>query len=142
MKVLILKALYGLKASGNSWFIHLSDTLRQLGFTQSQLDLALWYRLRKDQSGYDYFSHHVDDFLVTGKNPDTWVDQLKRAYTISGGEPPKHHLGMDISSYDCNNKKFWRIACGTYIIEALKNVCDALGIKDPNELGKRCTHFP
>jgi hypothetical protein len=33
-----------------------------MGFTQSKLDSAIWYRLREDESQYDYFSHHVYDF--------------------------------------------------------------------------------
>ena len=26
----------------------------------------MWYKKRTDKPGYDYFSHHVDDFLITG----------------------------------------------------------------------------
>ena len=63
----VQKALYGLKSSGNAFYMHLCDTLKKLGFKQSLLDPALWYRLRNEKKAYDYFSHHVDDFLVSGQ---------------------------------------------------------------------------
>ena len=62
----IIKALYELKTSANVWYFHLCDTLREMEFTQSKLGSAIWYRLREDESQYDYFSHHVDDFLLSG----------------------------------------------------------------------------
>ena len=45
---------------------HLCDKLRSLVFKQSKMDYAMWYKKRTDKPGYDYFSHHVDDFLITG----------------------------------------------------------------------------
>ena len=87
--------MYGLKASGNAFFHHLSDSLRQLGFRQSKLDLALWYREREDGTGYDYFSHHVDYFLVSGKIPQHWINMLEKTYSIPTQGEVKHHLGFD-----------------------------------------------
>ena len=46
-------------------FKNLCDKLRSLVF-KSKIDYAMWYKKRTDRSGYDYFSHHVDDFLITG----------------------------------------------------------------------------
>ena len=45
----VQKELYGLKSSGNAFYMHLCDTLKKLGFKQSLLDPALWYRLRYDK---------------------------------------------------------------------------------------------
>ncbi|MGH7954991.1 MAG: reverse transcriptase domain-containing protein [Gloeomargaritales cyanobacterium] len=36
--IILIKALYGLKTSGNRWHAHLSDTLRKLGFRPSKID--------------------------------------------------------------------------------------------------------
>ena len=38
----VQKALYGLKYSGNAFYMHLCDTLKTLGFKQSLLEPALW----------------------------------------------------------------------------------------------------
>ena len=77
MNAEVVKALYGLKTSGNAFYMHLCDAMKKLGFSQSKLDPALWFRLRKDQKGYDYFSHHEDDFLVSGRNQSNVIKTLK-----------------------------------------------------------------
>ena len=41
LKVVVMKALYGLKTSGNAFFMHLCDSMRKLGFKQSRLDPAM-----------------------------------------------------------------------------------------------------
>ena len=66
--VRVIKALYGLKTSANAWFLHLCDSLSELGFKLSKIDSALWYKKQDNGTGYDYFSHHVDDFSITGEN--------------------------------------------------------------------------
>ena len=75
----------------------LKDTLDKLEIKQILLDPALWYRLREDKKGYDYFSHHVDDFLISGKTPLKWIKELEESYTITGKTEPKIHLGMDFN---------------------------------------------
>ena len=98
--VQVVKALYGLKTSANAWFLHLSESLSNLGFKQSKIDSALWYKPRADGSGYDYFTHHVDDFLITGIIVKKFIKDLKKSYTITGNEShPFIHLGMDIKQF-------------------------------------------
>ena len=64
--------------------MHLCDTLKNLRFKQSLLDPVLWYRLRDDKKAYDYFSHYIDDFRVSGSQPTEWIKQLEQLYTITG----------------------------------------------------------
>ena len=78
LKTVVKKDIYGLKPSGNTFDMHLCETMTNMGLKQSKLDPAIWYRLRNDKKGYDYFSHHVDDFLVSGKNPKLWIEQLEK----------------------------------------------------------------
>ena len=112
--------------------MHLCDTLKKLGFKQSLSDPALWYRLRNDKKAYDYFCHHVDDFLVSGQQPEKWIEQLKKPYTITGKTEPKIHLGMDFKR---ENDHTWSIGSHSYITDAVKLVSDIL--KKP--LGKKKT---
>ena len=60
------------------------------------MDYAIWFRKRGDKSGYDYFSHHVDDFLITAKNATAILKEIKESYTITGGIMPDHHLVMEM----------------------------------------------
>ena len=72
----------------------------QFGIQKSKIDSALWYKPRADGSGYDYFTHHVDDFLITGNNVRKYIKDLKKSYTITGNEShPSIHLGMDIKQF-------------------------------------------
>ena len=99
-KVQVEKALYGLCASGNAFYKHLCDTLRSIGFKQSKMDYAMWYKKRKNKPGYDYLSHHVNDFLVTGFDTKNVLENLKKTYTITGGKMPEQHLGMILKRSD------------------------------------------
>jgi hypothetical protein len=55
-KVIIVKALYGLKSSGLVGHRHLADILRGLGFTPSRFDPVVWYRLSVEHDLYEYMS--------------------------------------------------------------------------------------
>ena len=64
-KVLALKkAIYGLCQASFRWWLKLCDTLRELGFRQSELDPCVFYR---DSL---ILGFHVDDFLITGKKDE------------------------------------------------------------------------
>ena len=122
----IIKALYGLKTSANVWYFHLCDSLREMGFKQCKLDSAIWYRLREDESQYDYFSHHVDDFLLSGDtNIKKWIDTLELSYTITGKGEPKYHLGHDI---DKIHKHCYKLGSRTYVKNALDKVKRILNV--------------
>jgi hypothetical protein len=48
-KVVLKKALYGLKTSVHAWLHHFSGTLRNMGFKQYKLDCGILYRLRDNK---------------------------------------------------------------------------------------------
>jgi len=56
---IVTKCLYGLKSSGNRWHAHFANTLYSMGFTPTRFDKDIWYKLRKDNSGYDYIATYV-----------------------------------------------------------------------------------
>jgi len=70
------KGLYGLKPSGARWHAHFASTLYLMGFNPSQYDPDVWMRKRDDNKGYDYISTYVDDFLITAKDPDIYMNYL------------------------------------------------------------------
>ena len=58
------------------------------------MDYAMWYKKRRDKPGYDYFSHHVIDFLITGFGIMDVLAELKKTYTITRGKMSNQHLSM------------------------------------------------
>ena len=89
----VKKALYGLPNSGNRWHAHLSQTLRDMGFTLTRFDPDVW--IRGYDNGYDYIGTKTDDVLVVTKHPERVFKKLQNIYTIKKFVPPLHHLGCD-----------------------------------------------
>ena len=89
-----------------------------MGFKQIKLNNAIWYILQDDESQYDYFSRHVDDFLLSGDEKNQkWIDMLEISYTMTGKGEPKYHLGHYIEKI---NKNCYKLGSKTYV----KNVLD------------------
>ena len=94
MKVIIRKALYGLKSSGNAWYHTLASKLREMGFQVSHINHCIWYRENEDGT-YDYIAHHVDDFLVVGLDPTTIAKELEEYWDLHHVEVSEFYLGMN-----------------------------------------------
>ena len=65
-RLLIDKALYGLKSSSARFHEHLSATLLSMGFKPSKADYDLWMKPMGDH--YEYIARYVDDVIVFSKN--------------------------------------------------------------------------
>ncbi|KAJ4790150.1 polyprotein [Rhynchospora pubera] len=65
---LLSKALYGLKQAPRAWFEKLSNTLQILGFSASQYDPSLFFKISQGQ--HMFILIYVDDILITGSNSD------------------------------------------------------------------------
>ena len=64
---LIVKALYGLKSAGGSYWSLLREVLHNMGFTPTTADPDVWFRPATKPDGteiYEYFVTYVDDLLV------------------------------------------------------------------------------
>jgi hypothetical protein len=127
---LVVKALYGLCGSGHQWWDMLSDTLRAMKFKRSRGDLDVWLRPNGDK--YDYVGTHTDDLLVVSTDVDQVFKELKKEYSFKTTEAPEYHLGIDYIMKDGR----YQLGSKTYVKEALKRVCDALGIEELEELGE------
>ncbi|MGH7954773.1 MAG: reverse transcriptase domain-containing protein, partial [Gloeomargaritales cyanobacterium] len=114
--VILLRALYGLKTSGNEWHAHFADALRSLGFKPSLIDPNLW--MMKVQSWYEYICTHIDDFLIASRTAKKIMKQLLTIYKIRNIGPPSYLLGADIT----RQKIFWTIGSKTYIGEIIKRI--------------------
>jgi len=73
---LLLKSLYGLRSAPKSWWLSLTNFLKnELGFEQCTHDIAL-FTLRKSGTLHGVIAIHVDDMLVTGDS--VFKETLKR----------------------------------------------------------------
>ena len=84
-RVLIVRALYGLKSSGAQWRAHMSKTLRDLGFVSSLADPDVWLRAAKQADGSEYYEYalvYTDDLLLLSEKPILLMKSLEETYTV------------------------------------------------------------
>mgnify|MGYP006357956311 FL=1 len=93
--LLIVKALYGLRSSGQRWHDRLYDALRDMGFNPSKAEADIWY---KEVNGlYEYVAVYVDDLAIASRDPQAIVDLLEKRHNfkLKGTGNISYHLGMD-----------------------------------------------
>jgi hypothetical protein len=99
--MLLLKALYGAKSSGNAWYLQFSDHNAGNGFKRCKLDSSIWYKLIEANGAYDYLCHHVDDYITVGPNVERTVEDIKKNYSIAEAGPiPEMYLGINTDVLD------------------------------------------
>ena len=108
----VIKELYGLPTSGNSWNAHLLHTLREMGFRPYHFNPDAWIRWREE--GYNYIETPNNDVLIVAVNPTCIFNKLKETYTIKTSSPPKVHLGCDYSQVKKGNNTLWFLGISTY----------------------------
>ena len=121
----IYKALYGLKTSANAWFHELGKHLEVIGFRQSRIDAAFWYRKPKNGGGYDYIASHVDDLLIAAKDAEGILKFLKSRFTIKGGDLPSDYLGLTMKV--TNDGQGWGLHTKPYLDQCLESVKSITG---------------
>ena len=97
-RLIIDKALYGLRTASARFHEHLSEKLRRMGFTPSKTDTNLWIRDAGDT--YDMIGTYVDDLLVWSKDPMAIITEVKKDYILKGVGEPEYYLGGDIETCD------------------------------------------
>lgn len=78
--VLIVRALYGLKSSGQAWRTMLSQSLQELGFSSSLADPDVWYKPNTKPDGFQYYSYimvYVDDLMIIDHDPMQYMAQIQ-----------------------------------------------------------------
>ena len=93
--LVIHKALYGLKSSGQRWHDKLAACLKAEGFMPCKGETDIWMRRRGDL--YEYIAVYVDDLAIVSKSPQGIIDVLlnKYKFKLKGTGPISFHLGCD-----------------------------------------------
>jgi hypothetical protein len=116
-KVILKRALYGLKTASRSFHEFFGDTLRRMGFTCSRADQDLWLRPSDDYEGYDYIATHVDDLIIAAKKPAVYMNQIEQEFLIRNkADSPSYYLGNDIKMV--NNRL--HVSTKKYVQEVLR----------------------
>ena len=91
------KFLYGLKSSGRHWYKTLVKLLTRLGYTQSQADPCLFYRINGGKTSI--IITVVDDLLVASSDSsinDKLYAELKKVYTVKDLGTPEYFIGVNV----------------------------------------------
>eukprot|EP00978_Attheya_sp_CCMP212_P043703 scaffold289776_cov54-Attheya_sp.AAC.1 len=105
-KIVLVRALYGLKTSGAAWRAHISGNMRELGFEPSNADPDIWMRAATKLDGFKYYEYiliYVDDILALGEHPEKVMISLSEIYQLKKDKktgktyaPPERYLGANI----------------------------------------------
>jgi len=129
-RVLIVRALYGLKSAGAAWRAHLASSLAEIGYKSCLADPDVWYRESSKANGmayYEYLVVYVDDILSISDTPMNTMRSISELYRLKDNSiaTPKRYLGADVIQYtlpDDASKQRWGLSSHHYISEAIKNV--------------------
>ena len=78
--MIVVRALYGLKSSGDAFRLFLAETLIDIGFKPSLADPDIWMRPAMKSNGFKYWEFilcYVDDLLCIHKDPSIALKQIQ-----------------------------------------------------------------
>jgi len=117
--MILLQAFYGLQSLGARWHEVLVDALCLMGWRNSLCEPDVWYH----DAGlhYLFICIFVDDLLIASKQNEDIHDDVKRMFTVKGGEFPSYYLGADLEYVENPNtgKKILTMSCKTYLENVL-----------------------
>jgi hypothetical protein len=93
--LVIYKALYGLRTSGQRWHERFAKCLKEMGFKPSKSEPDIW--MRRNGDVYEYIATYVDDLAMALKDPKEFTDILmnKYGFKLKGTGEISFHLGCD-----------------------------------------------
>ena len=103
-KILIVRALYGLKSSGAAWRSHMAQTLVDLKFKSTLADPDVWIRAAIKPDGFKYYEYllvYVDDILCLTHDPMKVLNTIRQVYPIKDDKiaEPSIYLGATIKKW-------------------------------------------
>ena len=129
-RLIIDKALYGLKSSSARFHEHSSEKLRIMGFRPTKVDADLWYRKQADH--YEYIARYVDDLIAFSRKPMEIMEELQKTYHMKGVGKPQYYLGGDVLELGPEWEKeniSTAFSAETYIRNALPRLAKACGVE-------------
>ena len=126
---IIVRALYGLASAGASFWNHLADCMRHLGYTSCLVDPDPWYRpMVRPEDNYNYYSYillYVDDCLCICHDAEAEIHKIDKFFTMKKGSvgDPDVYLGAKVKRMEMpNGVQAWALSSSKYVQEAIQNV--------------------
>lgn len=135
-KVIIVRALYGLKSASAAWRAHLAQSMQDLEFKPCEADPDVWMRSGTKKNGEKYWEYvliYVDDILAVSADPTKIMESLSELYRLKEDPStkkkfgkPDRYLGANIGEYvipgSKTGKKHWFMSSDGYVKSAITNV--------------------
>lgn len=141
-KMLIVRALYGLKTSGAAFRSFLAETLSEIGFKPSLADPDVWMRPAMKDNGFKYWELilcYVDDLLCIHEDPTIALKQIQKKFKLKDDkmDEPDVYLGADMSKMDNEDgDECWAMSSDKFCIAFVRNVEETLekkGLRLPSK---------
>ena len=94
-RLIIDKALYGLRSAGARFHEFTTVFFSKLGFKPSKADSDLLIRKHED-GHYECIARYVDDVIIFSKDPMSIMAKLQAKFTMKGIGEPRYYLGGDV----------------------------------------------
>ena len=96
-RLIIDRALYGLRSSGQRWHDRFADCMVKELFFPSLAEPNIW--MRPNGHLYEYVAVYVDDLAFAVKEPEIFVKNLqdKYGFSVKGTGPIDYHLGANFT---------------------------------------------
>ena len=143
-RLVIDKALYGLRGSAARFHEHCAEKLRRMGFRPSKVDFDLWMRKAEDGT-YEYIGCYVDDIIAFSKDPMAIIEDLRKDYILKGVGKPEYYLGGDVEELGPDWKEDGiqlGLSAKTYIKNAVDRFEKVLGMLSQHNTPMQSGYHP
>ena len=129
--MIIRKALYGLKSSGEAFRAHLVETLHDIGFKPMKADPDVWIRPAVKLDGSEYYEYimcYIDDILSVSHDTKSILQSLQGQFKLKGDkiEPPDMYLGAQLGTMQVEGNNGWFMSSEKYVKSAIQNIEETL----------------
>ena len=120
-EALVVRALYGLKSSGDAFRNHLVECMRHLEYVPCQADPNLWMKPAVRSDGFEYWEYvllYVDDVLAIGEHPQEVLMKIDKYFGLKPGSlaDPSQYLGAKARPMTMENGVMcWAMSGSQYV---------------------------
>ena len=142
-RMLVVRALYGLKTAGASYRSFFAEALRDLGFRPSYADPDVWMKPALKANGDTYWEYvlcYVDDVLAIHEDPRITLGLImKKKFKLKNDkmDEPEMYLGAELSKMDNEDgDTCWSMSSDKYCSAMVANVEETLsrqGLRLPSQ---------
>ena len=122
-----MRALYGLKSSGEAWIDKLAETINSIGYRSTESDPDVLINRETTENVTDYYKYmlaYVNDVIHLANDAQEYMLNLNQVYQFKEGfGPPYKYLGANFDKIQLEDGRTIRsMTCIEYLRGAIKNV--------------------